>query len=251
MCDKELLLAYLYEELPSSNRQAFDQHLVSCADCREEVEGLRGTRSHLASWAPPEPDLGFHVVRSAAPPATVVTPARWWRVSPAWGLAAAALLTVAVSAAVANVEVKVGSDGVVVRTGWNRGAGVGAAEPSPAVLVTPASTSEIQRVEARVKELEQQLAARQTALVPASTGGRMSDAEIARFVRQMVSDSEQRQQGVLARQILQVNRDTEAARRADVDRLLTAYRQLQGTNFETSQRQKALEEHFMRVGLQR
>jgi len=48
-----------------------------------------------------------------------------------------------------------------------------------------------------------------------------------------------------------VNRDTEAARRADVDRLLTAYRQLQGNNFETSQRQKALEDHFMRVGLQR
>ena len=51
-----------------------------------------------------------------------------------------------------------------------------------------------------------------------------------------VSDSEQRQQGELARQILQVNRDTEAARRADIDRLLVAYRELQGTNFETSQR---------------
>ena len=250
MCDKELLLAYLYDELPASNRQAFDQHLVSCVDCREEVEGLRGTRAHLTSWAPPEPDLGFHIVRSATPPATISTPARWWRVSPAWGLAAAALLTVAVSAAIANVEVTFGGDGVVVRTGWNRGVGP-APGPSPTVLQTAASTSEIQRVEARVKELEQLLAARQPALVPASTGGRMSDGEIARFVRQMVSESEQRQQGVLARQILQVNRDTEAARRADVDRLLTAYRQLQGTNYETSQRQKALEEHFMRVGLQR
>ena len=70
-------------------------------------------------------------------------------------------------------------------------------------------------------------------------------------MRQLVSESEQRQQSELARRILQVNRDTEAARRADVDRLLTAYRQLQGTNFETSQRQKALEDHFMRVGLQR
>ena len=65
MCDKELLLGYLYDELPASDRQAFDRHLASCADCRDEVSGLRGTRTHLTSWAPPEPDLGFEIVRSA------------------------------------------------------------------------------------------------------------------------------------------------------------------------------------------
>ena len=107
-----------------------------------------------------------------------------------------------------------------------------------------------QRLEARVKDLESQLAARQAAAPVAANTGRMSEADI-KFVRQLVSDSEQRQQSELALRILQVNRDTEAARRADVDRLLTAYRQLQGNNFETSQRQKALEDHFMRVGLQR
>ena len=119
MCDTELLLAYLYDELPVSDRQSFDRHLATCANCREEVTGLRGTRTHLTSWAPPEPDLGFQVVRNATP---VASPSRWWRVSPAWGLAAAALLVVAVSAAIANVEVKFGADGVVVSTGWNRGA---------------------------------------------------------------------------------------------------------------------------------
>ena len=79
----------------------------------------------------------------------------------------------------------------------------------------------------------------------------MSDAEIIRYVRQQLSESEQRQQGMLASQILQVNRDTEVARRADIDRLLVAYRELQGTNFQTSRSVKALEDHFMRVGLQR
>ena len=59
MCDKELLLGYLYDELPTSDRQAFDRHLATCADCRAEVDGLRGTRAHLTSWAPPEPDLGL------------------------------------------------------------------------------------------------------------------------------------------------------------------------------------------------
>jgi anti-sigma factor RsiW len=252
MCDKELLLGYLYDELAPSDRQAFDRHLASCAECREEVDGLGGTRTHLMSWAPPEPDLGFQIVRSAKPAARDVPPARWWRASPAWGLAAAAMLTLAVSAAIANVEVRAGSDGIVVRTGWNRRA-TGAPGQTPAAQ-SAASASELQKVEARLKELESQLAARQTAAAPvvaSAVVGRMSDADVVRLVRQLVSDSEQRQQVVLARQILQVNRDTETARRADIDRLLVAYRQLQGTNFETSQRTKALEDHVLRVGLQR
>ena len=254
MCDQELLLSYLYDELPISDRQAFDRHLASCADCRAEVDGLRGTRTHLTSWTPPEPDLGFHVVRSATPAARDVSPARWWRASPAWGLAAAALLTVAVSAAIANVEIKVGGDGIVVRTGWNRDA-TGGQGQSPSVSATAASTStssKIQQVETRLQQLEGQLAAPQgAAAVPSALNSRMSDAEIVRLVRQMVNDSEQRQQGLLASQILQVNRDTEVARRADIDRLLVAYRELQGNNFQTSRSVKALEDHFMRVGLQR
>ena len=248
MCDKELLLGYLYDELPASDRQAFDRHLASCADCREEVSGLRGTRTHLTSWAPPEPDLGFEIVRSARP-----APVRWWRTTPAWGLAAAAVLTLAAAAAIANIDIRVGGDGVVVQTGWNRtpaGAPAQTAAQSTAVTATELSALQ-QRLEARVKELEDQLASRQTAAVPvAANTGRMSEADL-KFVRQLVSESEQRQQGELALRILQVNRDTEAARRADVDRLLTAYRQLQGNSFATEQRQKALEDHFMRVGLQR
>jgi hypothetical protein len=248
MCDQELLLSYLYDELPAPDRQAFDRHLASCADCRAEMDGLRGTRAHLTSWTPPEPDLGFHVVRSATP---AVSPRRWWHASPAWGLAAAALLTVAVSAAIANVEVKVGGDGIVVRTGWNRDT-TSVPGQAPADLATSASTSDVQRVETRLKELESQLAARPAAMVvPAGTAGRMSDAEIVRYVRQQLSESEQRQNGELARRILQVNRDTEVARRADIDRLLVAYRELQGTNFQTSRSVKALEDHVMRVGLQR
>jgi hypothetical protein len=110
-------------------------------------------------------------------------------------------------------------------------------------------------VEARVKELESQLAARPAALVaassPAAPVNRMTDADIIRLVRQLVADSEQRQQDILARQIIQVNRDTEIARRNDVDRLLTAYRQLQGASYETSQRLRGVEDHIVRVGLQR
>src|SRR5262245_21148708 len=110
MCDQELIVGYLYGELSPSERETLDRHLASCAECRKEVDGLRATRTQLASWAPPEPDLGFHIVR-----APKQAPRRWWRPSPAWGLAAAALLVLAVSAAIAHVEVRAGADGIVVR----------------------------------------------------------------------------------------------------------------------------------------
>jgi hypothetical protein len=240
MCDKELLLGYLYDELQASEREAFGRHLASCAACRAELDGLRGTRADLASWAPPDPDLGFHVVRRAEP-----LPARR-QPSPAWWLAAAAVLLLAVSAAIANVEVRFGGDGMVVRTGWNRA-------PVQAGVTTPPGPSieELERVTARVKRLEGQIAARPVSVPPSNAAAGMSDAELLRIVRGWIAESEERQQGVLARQILQVNRDSEVARRTDFERLLTALRQVQGTTVQTSQRQKVLEDQFMRVAFQR
>jgi anti-sigma factor RsiW len=251
MCNKELLLGYLYDELQPSERQTFDEHLASCAECRNEVLELRGTRTHLMSWAPPEPDLGFEVVRGTRAPAALAGPARWWGLSPAWGLAAAAMLTVAVSAAIANVEVRFGgSEGLVVRTGWNRSSGTVQAPAAQAAV----PSSDLKRVEARMLDLERQLAARPAAVVAASTAassnGRMSDAEIARLVRQAVTESEQRQSSELARQILQVSRDTELARRADFDRLLATYRQL-GPGVDAAPRQQGALESLRRVSLQR
>jgi hypothetical protein len=246
MCDKGLVLGYLYGELSASDREAFDRHLASCAECRSEVEGLRRTRTHLASWAPPEPDLGFQIIRSAAPIATASP--RWWRPSPAWGLAAAATLLLAVSAAIANVEVGVGTSGIVVRTGWSRET----SQPSAAAV----SPEQLQRVSARLQELEGQLADRrnaQAAATPAAVTSAirgMTDAQLLKLVREWIAESEERQQGVLARQILQVSRDHEAARRTDFDRLLVGLRQVQGTTAETFNRQRALEDMVVRVGMQ-
>ena len=68
MCDsKELLVSYLYDELDAAEREEARRHLASCAECRAEVAGLRATQRHLATWAPPEPDLGFRIVRNSAP----------------------------------------------------------------------------------------------------------------------------------------------------------------------------------------
>jgi hypothetical protein len=249
MCDKELLIGYVYGDLSASDKEAFERHAASCAECRAEVDGFRSTRAYLTSWAPPEPDLGFQIVRSARPIA--VAPARRWWPSPAWGLAAAALLVLAVSAAIAHVEVRSGSDGIVVRTGWNRDAQT--AQTAQSASGAAMSAEMVQKLDARIKELESQLAASQKSTTVASASAdssRMSDADMTKRVRQMIDESEQRQQGILARQILQVNREGEAARRIDFDRMLIALRQVQETTAGTSQRQQALE-HLMRTGFQR
>jgi Putative zinc-finger len=248
MCDKELLIGYLYGELPASARESFDQHLKSCADCRSEVDGLRGMRTTLQSWQPPEPDLGFQVVRG---PQRALSATRWWRPSPAWGLAAAAMLVGAISVVIANVEVTTGNGAITLSMGGNR--------PQPAQ--TQASTGspdrlqqELAALSLKLQQIEGQLVADRSAATPMTAGalpGRMTDAEIARFVRHMIKESEERQQSVLAHQILQMNRDVESARRTDFDRLGRGMVEIQRTAVETFQRQKALEDHLLRVGLQR
>ena len=245
MCDKELLLGYLYGELRSAEREAFERHLASCATCRDEVGGFRATRTQLALWAPPEPDLGFEIVRR---PAVDRTPSRWWRVSPVWGLAAAALVTLAVSAAIANLDVTIGSNGMTIRTGRSLRSG------QSLDAVAAAARADADRLAARLKDVEAQLAAVKSTptAVPASTSpSRMSDAEVVRLMRQLISQSEQRQEGVLARQILQVSRDTEAARRVDNDRLRAGLIQLQGTALDTSRRQRVLEDQIVRAAFQK
>src|SRR4051812_31241663 len=98
MCDsKELLVSYLYGELDDVEKNAFRTHLASCAECRDELAGLRSTQEQLTSWAPPEPDLGFRIIRSAAAPPAAP---RRFAFRPLAGLAAAAVLVLAAGAAI-------------------------------------------------------------------------------------------------------------------------------------------------------
>ena len=247
MCETELLIDYLYGELAPDERHKFDLHLKSCADCRREIDGMRATRTTLQSWAPPEPDLSFEVVR--APQRSESR--KWWGLSPAWGLAAA-MLVGAVSAAIANVEVTIGGSGLTVKSGWNRNA-VAQVQESTTSDDAAALRREIVALSDRLARAEGLLGQQDTTNVTATdpVPGRMTDAEIARFVRHMINQSEERQQTVLARQILQINRDQETARRTDFDRLGRGMVEIQRTAVETFQRQKAIEDHLLRVGLQR
>ena len=217
MCDRqELLVGYLYDEVDPQEKREFDAHLAVCAECRTELEGLRSTRTHFALWAPPEPDLGFRLIRGAAEPAPAV-PRR--RFAPVFAFAAAAAVVLAVAAAIANVEIRYESDGAMtVRTGWSRPDAV--APPVQSVqdvtqalpVTASAGTVDLER---RLQALETRLAAQ-----PASTGAavasRTSDGDILRRVREMINQSESRQRVALAQGLLQIINDVDRRRRADV-----------------------------------
>lgn len=228
MCDhNEQLIGFVYEELDASEKQAFQQHLATCADCRAELADLRATRGQIAAWTPPEPGFDFHIVRgTAAPPPA---PARVFRISPAWGLAAAAMLVVAIGAAIANLEVRVGSDGLVIRTGWNRSA---AAEPAARVdagAVQPIDwQQQAQQFDQRLRAIEQSPRDRSGSVQSAAATG-MTD-EQARRLREMVAQSETRQQRIFAARLAEITREYDAQRRIDLAAIDQGMARLQNTS---------------------
>jgi hypothetical protein len=233
MCDnKELLVGYLYDDVTTEERRTFEAHLASCAGCQHEVAALRSTRDHLASWSPPDAELGFRIVRQTVEPPAKVVPfrSRWM---PAFGLAAAAVLVLAAATALANIEVRYDNNGFVVRTGW-----AGGEVPAPTLAQAPAAPavsgvqaqpvaakmrSDFELVEQRLRALEEAIAAQ-----PATSVARMSDAEMLRQVRALVREAEARQQGAVAERLLQVMQDLERQRRTDLAMLQQGNAQFQG-----------------------
>jgi len=244
MCDKEQLVSYLYEDLADGDRATFERHLRECEDCRGELNALRGVRADLISWSPPQPDFGFRVVRE---PKIVPIGPRSWRAwyTPAAGLAAAAVLVLAAASAIARVEVHRGPDGVTVRTGWSASAPAtdqssGATGPRSVSargdMVLPASTTSVDAatlalLDRRLRALE--AASRETGLVRnASMSGlseRASDADLLRRMRELLAQSETKQQGELALRINQVLRDVDAQRVEDLKRIQQGLRGIEAS----------------------
>jgi putative zinc finger protein len=203
MCDsKDLLVGYLYDELDAAARRTFETHLAGCAECRSEAAGLRITRAQLSQWTPPEPDFAFTIVRR--PVATQAVPR--FRISPAWGLAAAALLVMALGAAIAHPQLRYDNGAVVLSTGWNR--------PGPVQAVAGVQTeaewkAQVESLNRRLKDLESSTTGRQTA----GTSQVSADAELLRQVRDLLSASEARQQRSLSR----VTQEVAEQRRTDLN----------------------------------
>src|SRR5688572_30397241 len=101
--NKDSLVGFLYGELAPAEARAFEAHLAGCAPCRDEVAGLRATRDDLLAWAPPEcRDLPSSWAVAPVAPAPMARYGAW---VPAFGLAAAAMLLLALSASIAKLEI--------------------------------------------------------------------------------------------------------------------------------------------------
>ncbi len=254
MCNHERLLDYLYDELSADERKAFEIHVHDCSACRSELAALGRTRHALALWSPPDPELGFRIVRKEETP----PPRRaFWNISPQWGLAAAAVLLLSVGAAIANVEVRYGSEGFVVRTGWGRSTAPAPAVANEVSAVPVAASSEewkesLRLLDTRLQQLEQSNRPITAATSERqNTAARMSDAEILREVRKIIAESETRQQRELALRVTQVVRDVDAARVGDLARVEQGLRQIQGLTDAELIRHRDTLNHLLRVTQQR
>src|SRR5258708_5916954 len=106
------LVAYLYEDLDTAERVAFETHVTTCQPCRSELASMRGVRSQLAQWIPPEPAFSLQSSSpesrspSPEPRAASPEPQAWWHTVPVWAQAAAAILVLGVSASIANLDIR-------------------------------------------------------------------------------------------------------------------------------------------------
>lgn len=251
MCEsKELIVGYAYGDLTDDERRSFEAHLGVCSECREELAGLRATRTLLALWAPPAPDFAFRIVREQAVPPAKVLPMRP-RWMPVFGLAAAAVLVLAAAGAIANLEMRYDASGLVVRTGWSRGDAQtaqtdGTAQRAHTSALLPArSSSDFDALERRLRELEIATAAQPSSGGVQTASARMTDAEILRRVREMVGEAESRQQTVVAQRLLQVVRDFDRQRQSDLAAIQQGLGTYQGlTNAEIAQQRDMLNQLY-------
>ena len=93
-CSASDIKDYFFGELPAHQRAAFEQHLMACTGCREELSALTVTNTALRSIPDEEPPHRISFVSDK------VFEPRWyqrfWSSSPQLGFASAALLAAAI-----------------------------------------------------------------------------------------------------------------------------------------------------------
>jgi putative zinc finger protein len=261
MCnaDKTDLVSYLYDDLDAAARERLERHLRGCADCSEELAGLRAVRTDLLAWTPPEPEFAFRIVAEPRVSqaghdrrgGTVLTPdVPSWRawLKPASGLAAAAVLVLAAAAGLARIEVHNGPDGWTLRTG------AAAADASFDATRTAALAAHdiylpddgaFAVLERRIAALE--ASSRDTSGVRNASlvGARPSNEEVLKVVRELLAQSETRQKGELALRIAQVIRDIDAQRVADLNRVQQGLGRIDATVADEAQAHRELMNYIL------
>ena len=235
MCDKELLVSHVYDELDVQQRKLVQQHLATCRDCREEAQRLRSLRTQLGAWTVAEVPLNLRIAPSAAARRRV----------PGWALAAAAVLVLAVASAIAGIEIQAIEGGLRIGTKWS------APVPAPP-LVQAASREELEALQRQILDLEAALASARkrpepVVAAPLPSGPAVNDSEIMRRVARLIRESEDRQQQVLATRLIQGMRELQAAHSSDLTRLERALNQQHGIWTDEMLRQREEIKQMYRV----
>lgn len=255
MCTDSLrdsLVGFLYGELTPEEQRAFDAHLRACGPCRVDVAELRAVRDDLLAWAPPE----CQELPSSWTAGVPVAPApmdrlRAW--APAFGLAAAAMLVLAVSAAIANLEIRYDAQGLVVRTG-RAAAPAAAASQDTAAFAPAAGDRQAQGVTARdlAAVTAADLAALEARLLQTfgddsprtglQTVGLTSDnPQLSREVRRLIEESERRTRQEMAAKMLDIYSEWDNNRRSDLMRVQQMLGQAQSrTGVDLAQQREML-----------
>jgi hypothetical protein len=220
-----VLVSYLYDDIEPADRVAFETHVATCFVCRSELADLRGVRSTLGQWS--APDTARRHQSPVASPQSVRTRA-WWRDVPVWAQAAAAMLVLGVSAAVANLDVRYGRDGLNVRTGWSTPEPASAPAPAPGVDALRAELTAFE-TELRAEVRAQGAKLNETPVSASSEAPARSDAEFHRLVRAALDEREKKQEQDLALHLVQLQRDFNAQRQADIRRTNQLFRDVMST----------------------
>jgi len=205
----EHLVAFVYDDIDAAVRTSFGSHLSACRYCQEDLSTLRGVRSTLSTWAPPEPVFSTRESRALSP-----EPRAWWHEMPAWAQVAAALFVLGISATIANLDVRYDRSGLTIRTGWST--------PRAAALAPVNAAPWRAELTALENQLRSEMKASQAVVTAASAPAvqpAMSDAEFRRRVRVLLDESEKKQETELAFRLVQFQNDISAQRQADLTKI--------------------------------
>jgi anti-sigma factor RsiW len=245
------LAAYLYGECDAAERAAMEAHLAACSACAAELASLGAAKSALASWVPPETELGFQIVSATAtlePASNVVRPSRWWQQPlPAWAQAAAALLIFAVGGL---LGMRAGSEPAAPAT-TTVSAPAASVATAPVERFASAPAVSAEELAALERRLRGEIAQLRTASGAQPAQASAADEQILQRVRALLEDSERRQQRELAFRLSQLVRDVDAQRRMDLARIEQTFGQIEGMTGPELRQQRQAIDYLIRTAAQR
>lgn len=258
----DALITALYGEAAADDLRRLEAHLAVCATCRDEWNGMRGVRSVLREWQAPDMPLHLRIVADSvdahgAPVAAARSPLGIYAMA---GLAAAATLVLGMAAGLANLNVRIDSNGVTFSTGRG-GETTAAAGPSPddrAAVAAPASATSAGTAPWRTDlvALEQRLRNELAAQPPAAraAGGTaqasVTSPAVIQTVQSMIEEAEARQQRALAVRFTEFMRDVDAQRRTDLVSIQNGFGQLEGRTAAEAARSQEMMNYIYRVSTQ-